>query len=190
MALAMQQLGHYVAPQRPAEQLLDDWHEGKFTSTINFVKYNGSAFQDVPFSLPGTFKIMDQHFPNAKFILTVRNDPDEWYRSLTKFHAQMFGDGEVPNSQQLKAAQYIRKGYAYDFMKWVYKTSDEDIYNKELLTIHYTQFNREVVNYFENKTGKLMVINLKAPDAAQKLSEFLATGHTIQEIPWENKTNG
>ncbi len=50
---------------------------------------------------------LDQKFPGSKFILTIRNSPEQWYESLTRFHAVLFGHDRIPTSDDLKAATYV-----------------------------------------------------------------------------------
>ena len=69
---ALRDLGYRVAPQEPAEWLTEKWSKRDFRDLSRFcLRYD--VFQDVPFSYPFTFQEMDQRFPNAKFILTVRD---------------------------------------------------------------------------------------------------------------------
>jgi len=107
MAEALRELGYYVAPQRPAELLLENWYNNNFKSIIKFVRYNGQAFQDIPFSLPGTYEVLDRAFPDSKFILTIRDDAEKWYQSVTKFHSRIFGNGTIPVKEDLMNAIYV-----------------------------------------------------------------------------------
>ncbi len=72
--------------------LIDDWSNRDFRSLIALCQ-TAQAFQDIPFSLPFTYQILDYVFPNSKFILTVRNGVNEWYKSLTTFHTNLIGKG-------------------------------------------------------------------------------------------------
>jgi hypothetical protein len=54
MAKLFKQLSLDVGPQRKFEKLFRDWKNGDFDKIIDEVKYSGIAFQDIPFSLPGT----------------------------------------------------------------------------------------------------------------------------------------
>ena len=48
------------------------------------------AFQDVPFSLPNIYKKLYILYPNAKFILTIRDSAEQWYSSLINFQKNRF----------------------------------------------------------------------------------------------------
>ena len=95
IAKIFNEIGLDVAPQEHFELLIKDWYKNDFSKIITSVKYKGISFQDIPFSLPKTFEILDNEFPNSKFILTVRDSPEAWYKSLTTFHAKLFGNGKM-----------------------------------------------------------------------------------------------
>ncbi len=188
MSQLFNNLGYRVASQRPAELLIEDWQKGDFAKIIRFAKYRGEVFQDIPFSLPGTYKILDEEFKNAKFILTVRDSPDEWYSSLINFHSKVFGNGSIPQKTDLLNASYIYPGWAWKAFRCIYDTPEEDLYNKEILINSYINYNNDVQEYFKDKPNQLIVINLKDEDTNAKLRDFLALESPIQEIPWENRT--
>jgi hypothetical protein len=85
-AKALGELGFKVAPQAPFEKLLYDWAERKFDRLIEICQ-DYEAFQDIPFSLPYTFQVLDFCFPGSKFILTVRTTSEMWFNSLVRFHS-------------------------------------------------------------------------------------------------------
>lgn len=177
-----------VGNQREAEILTDNFYfRTEYKEIIDYC-YTADAFQDVPFSYPETFKVLDKEFPHAKFILTVR-DPEEWYQSLTTFHGKMFGkNGLVPTYDDLKKATYVREGYMLRILE-LYGTNEEDPYHKETLIRHYLEYNNSVLEYFEGRKSKLLVIDLSDGDAKHKLSSFLGLKDHSVTIPWENKTS-
>lgn len=183
-------IGLAVGPQVEAELLLRNWAKNDFKPIINYVKYRGTAFQDIPFSVPKTYKVMDKAFPNSKFILTIRDSPEVWYKSLTTFHGKLFGkEGGTPTKQDLMNATYIHKGWAWEAKKLIGLPFDEnDIYNKEYLIKNYVDYNNEVMKYFKDQPEKLLVINLKEANAAKKICEFIGSNIIIEETPWANKT--
>ncbi|MCH3881556.1 hypothetical protein L1S33_04130 [Tenacibaculum sp. K20-16] len=188
MAKIFRKMGLSVGPQRPAELLVKDWGKNDFTRIIKYVKYSGIAFQDIPFSFPNTFKVLDKEFPDSKFILTIRDSPEIWYKSLISFHSKRFGNGCLPTKQDLKKAKYIYPGYAWEVNRLLHNTPEEDIYNKQMLIQHYIDYNDSVIKYFKNKPEQLLVVNLKEPDSLVKISKFLGISKNIGKVPWENKT--
>jgi hypothetical protein len=182
-------LGYKVAVQRRGEALADDWIKGDFKRIVRFAKYGGEVFQDVPFSLPHTYEHLAKNYPDSKFILTVRDDADVWYNSLTKFHAKKFGNGLLPpTSEQLKEITYRGKGWAWRLYRALHDTPEDDLYKAEILKADYVQHNEAVIEYFKETPERLLILNLKEHDASKKLSDFLDLEKGITHIPWENKT--
>jgi len=143
----------------------------------------------IPFSLPGTYQHLDAYFKNAKFILTERDTPEQWYESLVKFHSKKWSDGKsVPTASDLKEATYRYKGYAYIANKYIYNTPDDDLYNKDILIEKYIRYNKNVKDYFESRPEKLLIINISNSSDYSKLCAFLNKPTTKEDFPWENKT--
>lgn len=174
--------------QRSGELLFKDWFRRDFKSTIALSK-TADAFQDAPFSFPFTFIALDQNFPNAKFILSIRDSPEQWYNSLIKFHSKLWADGiNQPTIADLKNAKYRYKGFAYEAHKVIFKTPDEDPYNKEILIDYYNNHNYQVKEYFRSRPEKLLVINVSNDNDYLRLCDFLNKQPLHKTFPWENKT--
>jgi hypothetical protein len=187
MAKTLNDLGYIVGSQRLAELLLDDWGNRDFRSLINYC-YTAQAFQDIPFSLPYSFQALDGYFPNSKFILTVRDYSEQWYNSLTQFHAKFFGKGKIPTINELKEADYIYPGYIYKLFTWTFNTPEEDPYNKNMLISNYEIYNAVVQDYFKFRPEVFLMINLSESDSYQKLCKFLGKPYHNETFPHENKT--
>lgn len=185
---AFQDLGFPVGDQRVAEHLYDKhYFQREFAPIIDYCR-SAQVFQDVPFSCPYLFVALDQAFPGSKFILTVRQDADQWYSSITRFHAKLWGsDGQPPTADQLKAAPYVRPGWAYNLVK-LYGTTDAAPYDKALLTAHYERHNAEVQRYFAHRPQDLLTIDMGAPGSYQRFIDFLGIPSPFSDFPWENKT--
>lgn len=177
-----------VGNQRKAELLAIDVLKGNYDEFFNYVKNDGVAFQDVPFSKSDIYKILDKKFPDSKFILTIRDSPEIWYESLTKFHAKLFGNGKVPKKSDLIRAKYVYPGWIWKMNRLTFKTPEKDIYNKNILIKQYKDYHNEVIEYFKYQPKKLLVLNLKEKNAAEKISRFLKVKKKLDTIPWENKT--
>ncbi|MCG8451553.1 MAG: hypothetical protein MI717_00040, partial [Spirochaetales bacterium] len=180
--------GYKVGNQHAGELLLNDWQLRNFGPIAEYCR-TAEAFQDVPFSLPFTFVWLDHCFPNSKFILTVRNSPEEWYNSLVSFHSKLFGGGNVPTAEQLKESDYLKRGWIYKFQKAVFSTPDEDLYNKEALIKMYDIHTSMVMRYFRFRANELLVLNLSEKDAYQRFCSFLGISQKFDSFPWENKTS-
>lgn len=189
LAAALNELGFVVGVQTWAERLLPDWGRRDFRGIIRYC-HTAQAFQDIPFSLPYTFQAVDMHFPGSKFILTVRDNPEQWYESLVRFHGngKAFGKERMSSLSALKEVDYAYKGFAYDARVLVHDCTEEDPYNKEVLIDHYNFHNQMVRDYFRNRPEDLLVLNVAEPGAYRRLCEFLEKPCTREDFPWENKT--
>ena len=178
-----------LGDQPQAELLFSNWLNRDFKAIKKYCA-SAEAFQDVPFSMPYTYILLDQYFPNAKFILTVRDSPEQWYNSTVNFHSKLWGDGKNKLSkEELKNVNYRYKGFPYDFIKEVFNTSDNDIYNKEKFMNLYNQHIVQVKDYFKTSPEKLLIINTSNKDDYFRLCEFLNKKPLSDNFPWENKTS-
>lgn len=174
--------------QEEGELLVFDWAKRDFKNIIKLCK-SADAFQDVPFSLPFTYMALDQNYKRSKFILTERDNAEQWYHSLTRFHSKLWSDGKQrPTAVQLKNAEYRYKGFAYQTVKLLYNTPDDDLYNKETLIDVYTKHNQQVKDYFKSRPEKLLVINVSKKEDYFRLCDFLQKKPIRANFPWENKT--
>lgn len=172
--------------QPKAENLLKNYIKRDFRPIRKFcLSYN--AFQDIPFSLPYLYIYLDQAFPNSKFILTTRDSSEQWYNSLVKFHAKMFSCESIATAHELKNANYRYQGFIYQFMKEVFNTHDDCIYEKDLLTKTYEKHNFDAENYFKNKSNFIKV-NLSNNYDFDLLCNFLQLKPNYKSFPWKNKT--
>lgn len=178
-----------LGSQQEAEILMPNWYRRDFKAIEKYAK-SATAFQDIPFSLPYTFIALEQQFPNAKFILSVRDNNEQWYNSIVKFHSKLWSSGtEAPTVHELKNATYCYKGLAYEYIKQVFNTPDDDLYNKAILTNTYNNHNSFVKDYFRSKPEKLIVINTSNKNDYFRLCEFLDEKPLYDNFPWENKTS-
>lgn len=188
LKLAMKDLGYTIGYQRKAEVLVEDWGRRNFKRIIRFC-YSAEFFQDVPFSLPYTFQALDTEFPDSKFILTVRNSSEEWYSSITRFHAKKWGkDNKIPSREDLQKANYRGIGRPWRMNRLYYNSPETDPYNKTSLIKFYETHNQVVIDYFKNRPEKLLVINLTEKNSYGKLCTFLGVSPKSAGFPWANRT--
>tara|TARA_R110002096_G_scaffold76999_5_gene181653 strand:+ start:3862 stop:4533 length:672 start_codon:yes stop_codon:yes gene_type:complete len=181
-------LGFVVGEQREAESLLSEIQMGNYEGLLRHIK-KAQFFQDYPFSTPNTYKVLDEKYPNAKFILSVRDSPEAWYNSLVKFHSLKFNNGNFPTVKSLKEGDYIYKGWIWEFLSQVYGfEEDKDLYNKAFLINLYLNHIDEVKEYFKGREDKLIVINLQDEGGVENLFQFLNIKASISEFPWVNKS--
>ena len=128
-------------------------HESNLRDTIvelsSKLSHEFDAFQDNPW--PMVFKEMDELWPNAKFILTVR-DEKNWINSqikhfgktVTSMREYIYGDGRgCPEGNEEHYISTMKK------------------------------HNEEVMEYFKNNPGKLLVLDFEKGDGWEKICAFL-----------------
>lgn len=184
----LKQLGYRMPVQREFLELIDDWGKRDFSRYIRKVKAH-DAFQDVPFSLPFTYAVMDHEFPGSKFILSVRDDAEQWYESLVRFHAKLFNTGgRTPTRKDLEEATFIYKGRADHTNRLVFGTPHEEPYHKETLMTFYENHNAQVREYFRHRPDDLLEINVSRDEDYLRLCAFLGKEPMSEGFPWENKS--
>jgi hypothetical protein len=187
MASALSSLGYRVGNQRKALLLLDDWTKRKFKRIIRYCR-SADAFQDMPFSIADTYRAMDLAFPGSKFILTVRDSPEEWYTSLIRSHTRIVNKGRVPTANDLKRCPIVRKGWLWYVQELIYGIDASTLYDKAIYTEHYESHNQQIIEYFKLRESTLLVLNLRDPLAMRRLCEFLGVGYVGQTMPHLNSS--
>jgi len=188
--LAMKNLGYVVGSETKATMYFDDWARGDFHRIIEYCRHEGEAFQDIPFSLPATFREMDRAFPGSKFVLTIRESPEQWYRSIIRFHSKSCSaSGNVPPTlTDLLSATYWRKGFLAEYCRKVLGTPADDPYDRQIVLDFYRTYNQGVQDYFAGRPDSLLVINVAKNGEHNRLTRFLGVPPGSDDFPWENKT--
>lgn len=109
MLHVFKEFGFKLGHQPTAELLLKDYIARNWKPILDYCQ-TAQAFQDAPFSWPETWKQLVKRYPDARYILTYR-DQEAWYNSITKFHSKKFSDGlRTPSKEDLKMAKYRSRG--------------------------------------------------------------------------------
>lgn len=181
-------LGYKLAPQEPAEMMIEDWSKRDFTNLINFCKkYN--AFQDIPFSLPYTFQALDIAFPKSKFILTVRSSPDEWFESWLRFTKKRLNLDRAPQWSDLEKDLYRYKGFIGKCFIFIFG-SKINLFDKDEYTRFYTFHNDVIEYYFRFRPQDFLKVNLGSTNSLEEILYFLGIQKRITSItlPHLNKS--
>ena len=172
--------------QHHFEQNLDSYVFENHSIFINIIKRyypTSNIFQDVPFSLPNFYKELYKTFPNAYYILTVRDSSEIWYNSLVNFYKKTF-----PNRFLIpQEIEYIRKGWLYSYLTDCLKSPKYDPYNKLSLISSYENHILDVEEFFKDKSN-LIKINLSNPSDLNKLENFLGMEFKTTNFPHLNKS--
>ena len=134
-----------------------------------FERYD--AFCDVPF--PGLYQEIDQIFPDALFVLTVRN-AHSWWRSLS--HLWKLERRGVRHLSPGEIIQYRPYGPV--------ELTQVRINDAAALINKFMQHNRTVAHYFRDQPDKLLVVDIDDPEKARRISEFL--GRPVKQFPHLN----
>ncbi len=186
LARALQDLGYKVGHQPTAELLLHEYAKRNFRPIVEYCR-TAEAFQDIPFSLPHTYQILDYAFPGSKFILSIRDDEDEWYRSLIRFHQKRLGVQGRITREHLLNDRYRYKGFVWEANRIVYDTPEDDPYSERLVKEHYLRHNEDVTKYFKFRDN-LLVLNLGETGSYQRFCAFLQVEPVYEEFPWLNRS--
>lgn len=159
LAQALRQLGYTVSGP-------DGVHDPDIAANIEELTRARSAdfdaFQDNPWPL--VYRQMDELYPTAKFVLTLRN-PERWIASQVKH----FGMTTTPMRQLIYGAD---RGCP---------EGNEDHYVSV-----YTRHNEDVREYFAGRGDKLLVMDLGRGDGWDVLCPFLGRAVPDSSFPREN----
>lgn len=184
---ALQSLGFRMGLQARGEMLKRDWARRDFSRIVGLCR-TADAFQDVPFSYDYTFQALDLHFPGSKFILTVRDSPEQWYDSQVRSHTNIVNKGQLPTADDLKAFSYRYKGYLWESEQLIYGIDEKTLYDKEIYISHYLNHNRQVIEYFRYRPDDLLILNVAEMGTMEKLCTFLGVEFRGQKMPHLNKS--
>lgn len=182
-------LGLAVGNQAQAELLLHDWGRRDFRRIIGYC-HTAEAFQDVPFSFQDTFRILDEAFPGSKFILTIRNNADEWFDSLVRFHTLIAGKGRIPTAEDLRHFHYRYPGFLLDSLKLKYGIDESRLYDREIYVRWYEAHNGGIREHFKGRPNDLLVLNTGEEDAMERLMSFLGYPYRGEKMPHLNSSRG
>lgn len=177
--------GFLTAPVRPFEINMHHYYKNNYKEIINLInqKYSKfSFFKDVPFSCPNFYKSLDKEFKNSKFILTVRDNEDEWYNSLIRFHKKL---GDI---KKVSEFNYVKRGWIIKTLNECYGSSKENPYDEKILKDSYLKHIEDVKDYFKDRENDLLIINLKDEDVINKIENFLKVELSHKKMPHINKT--
>ncbi|NOX62729.1 MAG: hypothetical protein GXP42_12405 [Chloroflexi bacterium] len=123
------------------------------------------SFEDWPWPL--AFRELDERYPQAKFILTVRKDSETWLRSLLS-HAKRTGPTEA---RKLVYGYAMPQGHEIEHIR-IYETH-----------------NAEVQRHFQDRPDKLLVVCWETGSGWPELGRFLGVETPSGPIPHANKAS-
>lgn len=183
---AFEDLDFKLGNQRKAEKLLRDIRNKNYRKLMKYCD-TAEVFQDVPFSFFNVYKVLYEKYPDAKFILTTRDSPEQWVNSITMFHAKKFSNNSVATAQELKKAKYVWPGWMWEAMEYNFNISEKDPYNLENLVKMYIKYNQEVKEFFSDSKN-FIELNLGEKKSYKKFTDFIDVDSPYLNFPWENRT--
>lgn len=188
MYLEFNRLGFKTNGRRDgAPKLVKNYLKNDFKTIIEYCE-EYDAFQDVPFSLPETYKHIYEEYPDSKFILTIRDSDEIWYDSLIRFYSIVFGkNGNPPTKFDLQNHRYIHLHWMWDLNRYIYNTPEDEPYQKEKMIEWYNTYNNNVISYFKDKDN-LLVLNLKDKNSYESFTNFLGIENKFKRFLHENKS--
>lgn len=126
---------------------------------------NYDSFEDWPWPL--MYREIDQHYPDAKFILTTRKNADTWYRSLCKMA--------------------VRMGPFNDFERHIYGWPMPQGRRDEHIK-YYLEHNASVRNHFSDRPEKLLEICMEEGFDMKALTSFLGEEYNGFTPPHANSS--
>jgi hypothetical protein len=113
------------------------------------------------------YEQIDQHYPDARFILTTRATPEKWYKSLCKMA--------------------VRMGPLTEFEQHIYGYAMPQGHRQEHLD-YYNAHNARVRHYFRHKPGKLLEVCFDEGVSMDTFTTFLDQPASKFTPPHENKS--
>lgn len=187
LGTALNNLGYRLGNQLEAEMLIDDWAKRDFRRLIKYC-HSADAFQDIPFSLAYTFQAMDAAFPGSKFILSVRDNADQWYRSLTRFHMKRRGLERLPTVDEMRSDPYVWPGYVLHAFQLMFEVEGNSVWDECRLKKHYSNHIQTVRSYFRHRSKDLLEINLSETDSMERLCRFIEIPVSGESMPKLNSS--
>ena len=187
---ALSLFGYKTGNQAIAEMLARYCVKEDYDLLVRYC-YTADAFQDVPFFFPNVYEVLDKAFPGSKFILTIREDSGKWFSSFVKFHTKIFSSDKErpPTEEDLANVLYRYRGFCLDTARWFWGVPKVPLYSKKEYIYKYESHIEKAVNYFKDRPGDLLVINVSTPGSMQQLGEFLGIKVSPHlNFPWKNKT--
>ncbi len=171
-ALSVLGMRHLVGYWGVANELTPHWVAGRYEEIFK-VAEQFDSFEDSPWNHPGFYKELDRHFPGSKFILTVR-DEERWFHSL-----QAMIDGWSDKQRETNVGYHLFHNAVFG--------SGEIHGRKRHFMETYNRHNRDVMEYFKERPGDLLVMDLEQGDGWEKLCSFLDKPVPTSSFPHINK---
>jgi hypothetical protein len=190
MSKLLKQFGFTIGNQAVGEVLAEDWAVQKRIDRIINYCYTADAFQDTPFSHPFLYRELDKAFPGSKFILTVRDSPEQWFNSLVRYHTKLFSSDKSrpPDEEDKRNALYRYRGFMLQSARNNWDYPNVPMYDEKYYKNRYISHIEDVRSYFNDREEDFIEINISRKEDFKRLCTFLKVTTVLEDFPWENKT--
>jgi Sulfotransferase domain len=132
-------------------------------------------FKDRPFNVWDTYKILDKHYLDCKFILTTR-DENKWWDSVDRWLNNLIPNHHTTEQMRLHKIEVYKHHFgATEF-------------DKDQFISYYRQYNQEVRDYFKGKDN-FLEMDIPAGDGWNVLCPFLGEDIPNVAFPHANINN-
>jgi len=155
------------------------YHEPPYLDRL----YQYDFFNDI--IIAGRFEFLDMVFPNAKFILTIR-DIEPWIKSTEKWWGDLSkGQALGPNGER-EGFSTVYDPLSASFNR--YLIYGDVVYNRENYIKCHLEHIEKVKNHFKGRENKLLVMDVCNGDGWEKLCGFLNKEVPNKNFPYQNKS--
>ena len=123
------------------------------------------------------YKFFDYVFPQAKFVLTVR-DLESWIESSCR-HAAKKGGTITDDGPDVSLDRAENRFLVYGIIHF-----DEKVFREVFL-----KFNEEIIKHFQGREHKLLVMDISSGEGWEKLCPFLGKSVPNCSFPYAHKSN-
>lgn len=171
----LKELGFNMGNQKVAEVMTYYMFKNNDFSELKPYCQTAEAFQDVPFSFPNIYKKLYILYPNAKFILTIRDSAEQWYLSLMNFHKSRYQKqgNDIPTIDDHMKSNYVFPGYKGIILKELFNYPETSLYSKLEYIKIYEQHITDVKTFFKTKKDNLIIVNVSKDGERNRLLNFL-----------------
>ena len=143
------------------------WQKGGTEALFDAINRN-KAFSDGPWH-DCDYTILDQNFPNSKFIILERNNYD-WIKSKEKHESPLYNANDI--------------GSDWLYEEWI---TDRENHIKRELMYKENKYN-DIKEYFKDRPNDLLVMNICEGEGWEKLCPFLGLPIPNKPFPFTNKS--
>jgi len=189
-SLKLKQFPENIGHQFLSESVINGSY-GKLIDSIENIDYD--FYEDMPFSLPKVYEKIFNFFPNEKYILTIRNNPEEWVNSCINFYGEHIKT-DIESFSKIGSYNHVYSDFGnYKVYNWIYPLLKSWNFNmsgdlKKNLKDVYEKHNNDFIDFMEKNNGDYIVINVAKKGELKKLSNWLGIENNKEDFVWTNKT--